>query len=406
MSDGADAALGALRALGWRVQKAERRRRLPRHILDRYPGIPADVRDFLEGLEVCARADERVWFLASRDYADGGEPAFGWDEWEKLDLDAAGAAGGAEVRAFWDAHLPILQAVDGDYAGLAVVVNPAAADYGAVVRTDAPDFTEAATISGSFADFLAVVAAAGSAPPDLTDLLASAEDESRLLSAPLGPFGRLKQRLQSWRPFERYRVAVVLYEVTERPLHTWETWSQIMPFMTALVGKLGAEAVIRPRQAGDADNWLRFGRLTWNEANNRTWTTRYLGDPALAGKVAFHRTEIWAPSHAASFEARRGPELFCLVEKNQADDSQGFVLAVRKDVLPQVDVAADAVIFAVRDVCGLGACKVFDRTWGEFGRFGSLMVANGLDWTGPHAVLQWANEHPRASRPSFRWRRS
>jgi hypothetical protein len=126
----------------------------------------------------------------------------------------------------------------------------------------------------------------------------------------------------------------------------------------------------------------------------------------MAGKVAFHRTEFWAPSRAVSIDRRRGPAMFALIEKNQADDSHGFLLAIRKDVLPKVGAAADEVIFEVRATCGLGACRTFDRSWGEVGRFGSVMTINPLDWTAPDAVLAWAKAHPKASRPSFRWRRS
>jgi len=403
VSNDVGAALEALRGLGWKVEAAKRRRPLPDHILKRYPAIPDDVRAFLEGFTACVRGGEQVWFLASADYARRNDDSFNWDSWEALDEE-----GGPDVRAFWDAHLPILQSVAGDYAYLAVVVDPNAPDYGAVVRGDSPEFTEPSQINASFAEFLAAVAASrpGSAPSDLADFLLAPDDDSLLESAPLGPFGRLAQRLNALRMFETYRVGVVFYAEAAPPLYAWENWSKIMPYMSALVRRLPAQTVIRPRQAGDADNWLRFGRLPWNEASNRTWTTRYLADPAMAGKVAFHRTEFWAPSRAVSFDRRRGPEMFALIDKNQADDSHGFVLAVRKDVLPRVDTAADEVIFAVRETCGLGACRTFDRTWGEVGRFGSTITVNALDWTAPEAVLTWAKAHPKTSRPSFRWRRS
>ena len=134
-----------------------------------------------------------------------------------------------------------------------------------------------------------------------------------------------------------------------RPLWAWANWSKIMPPLTAVISGIKAEAVIRPRQAGDHDNWLSFGRLPWNEKNNRTWTTKYLTDPNLAGKVSFVATEIWAPSRAISFERRRGPELFCLLDRNEPANTQGFVLAIRKDLLSRVDIAADETIFSVRE---------------------------------------------------------
>jgi hypothetical protein len=404
LSDGIKAALEALRRLGWRVERAARRRRLPDAVSARYPHIPEEVRAFLGGLDACESRGEQAWFLTASDYGRRGGDALEWDAFEALDDDAGSDA----VRAFWDAHLPILQSVAGDYAYLAVGVDPAAADYGAVVRGDAPDLTSPTPVSATFTAFLATVAACrpGAAPSGLADLLLAPDDDSRVESAPLGPLGRLARRLSALPLFERYRVGVVWYAEAGPRLYDWENWSKVTPYMSALVRRLGAETVIRPRQAGDADNWLRFGRLPWSEANNRTWTTRYLADPAMAGKVAFHRTEFWAPNWPAAFERRRGPEMFALIDKNQADDSHGFLLALRKGVLRQADVAADEVIYQVRATCGLGACVTFDRTWGEVGRFGSVITVNALDWTAPDTVLAWGRAHPKAVRRSFRWRRS
>jgi hypothetical protein len=146
--------------------------------------------------------------------------------------------------------------------------------------------------------------------------------------------------------------------------------------------------------------------LPWNDKNNRTWTTKYLADPSLEGKVRFVATEIWAPSHAISFEKRRGPELFCLLDRNEAADTQGFVLAIRKDMLRRVDIAADETIFSVREFFTQSDCEVFDRRWGEFGRFGSTVTVSGLDWTGSTDVLHWAKGHRKHRVLSFRWRRS
>jgi hypothetical protein len=222
----------------------------------------------------------------------------------------------------------------------------------------------------------------------------------------LGVFDRLLERLHSWRLLEKYRVGVVVERRFSRPLFTWENWSTIMPPLTAVISGVQAEAVIRPRQAGEHDNWLSFGRLPWNEKNNRTWTTRYLTDQDLEGKVTFFATEIWAPSRAVSFETQRGPELFCMLDRNQADGAQGFVLAIRKDMLRRVDLAADDTIFSVREFFAESDCLVFDRRWGEFGRFGSTVISNGLDWTTSTAVLHWARAHKRHRVRSFRWRRS
>jgi hypothetical protein len=221
---------------------------------------------------------------------------------------------------------------------------------------------------------------------------------------PAGFFGRAIERLRSPALFERYRVAVVMEPQLSRPLWTWENWSLIMPHLSAVIAGLTMEAVIRPRQAGSDDNWLRFGRLPWNEKSNRTWTTKYLSDLALADQVHFMATEIWAPGRATSFDSRRGPELFALLDYSEIGNTQGFVLALRKSLLSRVDEAADATLQAVRDFFQNPRHAVFDRRWGEHGRFGSLIVVNGLDYTRATAVMDWADAHPLSHVPSFRWR--
>jgi len=179
-----------------------------------------------------------------------------------------------------------------------------------------------------------------------------------------------------------------------------------MPPLNAVISGVRAEAEIFPRQAGDHDNWLPFGRLPWNEKNNRTWTTKHLADPNLEGKATFFATEIWAPSRTISFEMRRGPELFCLLDLDPAAETQGFVLALRKDVLRRADIAADETIFSVREFFGQSDCEVFDRRWGESGRFGSIVCVNGLDYTGSTAVMHWSRQNRRHHVRSLRWRRS
>lgn len=404
MSDTARAALDALAGMGWTVRPAEGRRPLPAHIDARYPAIPSPVRLFIEHLDECVRIGEQVWFLTPADYAAEAGSGTAWNECERLEREEEEHP---EIHAFWDRHLPILHSVASDYAYLAVCVDPTSAAYGRIVRGDAPEYRETVTVCGSFDELLEqIVKMQREGEPDhLADLFLDPYDDRNLQSQPKGFFGGIADRFRGLSLFERYRIGVVVEPAVSRPLWNWENWSKILPPLTAVIKGLRAEALIRPRQAGDHDNWLRFGRLPWNENSNRTWTTKYLADPELAGKVQFFATEIWAPGHAISFESRRGPELFCLVDHNSADNSQGFVLALRKDVLARVDVPADAAVFAVRELLPESKCAVFERRWGEHGRFGSTVVDNGLDRTGSGEVLSWAKGHRKAKVLSFRWRR-
>jgi hypothetical protein len=412
LAENARTAIDALGALGWTVRVASEPRPLPQAIHDRYPTIPSSLLSFLEHVETCERGDEKVWFLMSADYAGDKGSSFAWNEWETLESEHADDDERAEIRAFWTAHLPILQSVQGDYAYLAVCVDRASPNYGSVVEGYHPDFCQPRTLWRSFDELLEQITELqdGSLEGELAALIMHPHNERWLEqnrgSRQGGVFGRLLERVQSLRLFESYRIEVVVERRLSRPLWTWENWSHIMPPLKSVISGIDSEAVIHPRQSGDHDDWLSFGRLPWNDTNNRTWTTKYLADPSLVGKVRFVATEIWAPSRDISLERRRGPELFCVLDRNEAADTQGFVLAIRKDKLRRVDLAADDTIFSVRELLTPHDCITFDRRWGESDRFGPDLVAGGLDRTGSTDLLRWAKGHRKHHVRSFRWRRS
>jgi hypothetical protein len=293
LSDSARTAIDTLSTLGWVVRKATDQRPLPAVIDSRYPAIPSSLRSFLEHIDECTRGDEGVWFLTSADYAGASGSAFAWNEWEQVESDGADAGTAAEIRAFWDAHLPILHSVGGDYSFVAVCVDRASANYGCVVQGYAPEFRETSTLCRSFDELLEQIKGMehGELEGDLAPFIMHPHDQRWLRSEQArararrrqGLFGGLLERLRTWRLFESYRIAVVVERRFSRPLSSWENWSRIMPPLTVAISGVHAEAVIRPRQAGDHDNWLRFGRLPWNDESNRTWTTKYLATRASKG---------------------------------------------------------------------------------------------------------------------------
>jgi hypothetical protein len=390
MTESASAALTALREMGWSVGQRDQRQPLPVHIDARYPAIPQELREFLEHLDHAARSDGQVWFLASTDYSAEPGSGFAWNEWERLESETGDDP---EIREFWDRHLPILHSVAGDYAFLAVCVDSASPNYGHIVRGDAPDFRETVTVCSSFEKLLEQIVKMqnDSEPGCLADFFLAPADERNLRSAPLtGIIERIAVKLRRLKPFERYRICVVVAEADASPLWFWENWSRIVPFLSVIIKGLSAEAAIEVRRAGGVRT------LAWNLKSNQSWATK---------NAEFAATEIWAPSRSISIESKRGPELFCLLDYNAAVGAQGFVLAIRKDVLPCVDVAADETIFEVRALLNKHRLAVFERSWGESGGFGAVSVKNGLETTNPAAVLRWANEHRKSHVPSFRWRR-
>jgi hypothetical protein len=135
--------LDRLGQAGWRCVRGEPR--LP--LTGRVREFPA-IHDFASHVQQCAAPGEQVWFLGSEAFLDtSGE---GWDFLEtQVSLPSAegDADWTAQVRAFWNAHLPFALSVRGDYAYLAVD------RAGRVWEGRAPELEEPALVAESLEAF-------------------------------------------------------------------------------------------------------------------------------------------------------------------------------------------------------------------------------------------------------------
>lgn len=213
-----------------------------------------------------------------------------------------------------------------------------------------------------------------------------------------GPFARFATLLPWNRPTMRIGCLVA---GPRPPLHRWETWRPIVAPMTDLVNLLPRRTSIRSFQHRPGESkWLPFGTLPWNEASNRKWSSEYLDASA---PVEFEATEIWSPSRSTWADEGKEPQLYAKIDWNRFGESQGFILALRRDVLkssPGAPGAAGRVLEAVAAALPDGRCVVFDRGWNEKRLFG-VIAQNPLDYTGSQEVMAWADAHPRAHVPSF-----
>ena len=213
-----------------------------------------------------------------------------------------------------------------------------------------------------------------------------------------GPFARFATLFPWNRP--SMRIACLLAG-PEPPLYRWETWRKIVAPMTELADLLPRATSIRCFQNRPGESkWLPFGRLSWSEASNRKWTSEYLEAPE---PVEFEATEVWSPSRSTWAEEGKNPELYAKIDKSTPGQTQGFILALRRDVLksaPGSAEAADRVIDAVADALPDGHRVVFNRAWNEKRLFG-VIAQNPLDYTGSQEVMAWAEAHPWARIASF-----
>lgn len=148
--------LDELRKRGWVVKESDNRLELlPESVRIRYPRVPTAVADFLRRFEVCHNAPENAWMLTPAEFRKTDADGFRWNEYELIALEGGerDPAWQADIRAFWNDHLPIMMAVHSDYDYLAVRL--AEPHFGSIVHGFALEWENPIRIAGSFEEFLA-----------------------------------------------------------------------------------------------------------------------------------------------------------------------------------------------------------------------------------------------------------
>lgn len=129
---------------------------------------------------------------------------------------------------------------------------------------------------------------------------------------------------------ELFDVAVWRAPISDPGWHDWSIWQNLMQPIGALIENAGGENSLHSFQTGEGKpNWLPFGRMVWNEANNRKWCTRYLADAS----TVFNATEVWVPGRKQALTGGQGAQVFAHLENfvRSGIDSQTLTLAVRSN---------------------------------------------------------------------------
>ena len=135
---------------GWKVEMQENNQ-IPAEIAQRYDSLPTDYIYFLRNMKACVNSAETVWMLCPDDFAPQGENGFDWNEFEKMSLDAAEGDSSwiAEIKSFWNDHLPICLSLKDGYSYYALCLKD-----GTIVTGEEPEFEETTQVAPSFRDFL------------------------------------------------------------------------------------------------------------------------------------------------------------------------------------------------------------------------------------------------------------
>ena len=140
-----------LQSRGWKIERYEGASPgVPEALRRRYPAAEQWL-SWIGGVKSAVSGDEAVGLLCAEDYAGQSATAFRWNEWELLSLESAEGdpAWEAEIRRFWDLHLPIVMSV----AGGRYSYHALSAADGAVVSGGEPEFEACERTAGSLREF-------------------------------------------------------------------------------------------------------------------------------------------------------------------------------------------------------------------------------------------------------------
>jgi|GEM_PF-397544 len=148
----------------WEVRRFATDAEIPAVIASRYENAPKGYLRFLQKVSRMATPDGKGWFNCKDEFDQTSASAeFQWNAWERLSLEAIAlypdeAEGAtereiAEVRRFWDTHLPLFLDVSGHYAFFAINIR-----NGTIVYGCSPSFEDTPTeVASSFTEFLELI---------------------------------------------------------------------------------------------------------------------------------------------------------------------------------------------------------------------------------------------------------
>ncbi len=147
-----NAFLTYLKGQGWKVEASEKtENRLPQAIKERYTNIPQSWLEFISTVKSAINNDGTKWFLCRNDFEIQSEGSFRWNEWEIISLESAekDILWEAEIKQFWNSHLPIILSVKNGYAYYAISMENGSIVYGAE-----PEFEDCDIVASSFEEFM------------------------------------------------------------------------------------------------------------------------------------------------------------------------------------------------------------------------------------------------------------
>jgi hypothetical protein len=176
-----------------------------------------------------------------------------------------------------------------------------------------------------------------------------------------------------------YAVHFLTIRDSKPEIYRWAQWQYIFPIIDKLVAMSASHAAIRSSQAFEHHSgWLGFGRMMWNEKNNRKWTEKYHSPEYESKEFRFYDTEIWAPDWNIVFRESKAPDIFIKASRTEAPTIvQNLLIAIRYPIYKKNSHEAQSLVEGLSSM--LDNCQLHTGTlaWAEevyeFGGF-----TNGL----------------------------
>jgi hypothetical protein len=157
--------IAASASAGWRVERRYRSQApvLPVEVTQRYGALPPSYQEFLCEVAFATTADRGIWFLCEGEFHLNDPTAFAWNEIEKMAIETAIQDGDEEwkraIVSYWDRHVPIMMAPNGDYDYLAIALGEA--ERGKIVHSYSPYWEqEGSVVADSLDDWLVMLSEA------------------------------------------------------------------------------------------------------------------------------------------------------------------------------------------------------------------------------------------------------
>lgn len=162
-----------------------------------------------------------------------------------------------------------------------------------------------------------------------------------------------------------------------------------MPHIDSILKVTTQKAFIKSFQGfGFENKWLGFGRMSWTEANNINWTTRYR---TTERQPRFFATVITAPEFNKPrnfWEGDVNTDVYIQLYRyeNFPPISEGLIIAIEKDFVSENNTWLDVSLSRLKELIPNSTITKIVRSWKPWFRFD-----NEIQDMNPHEIRSIVN---------------